>query len=254
MTQHDPHRHPRQTTKTALVTGASRGLGRALARDLAADGWQLVIDGRDAGALDEAAAELAELTDVHAVSGDIADPVHRGALRESVRVLGGVDVVVHNASLLGDGREGPPALRPADEYPLSGLRQVFEVNTLAPLALTQALLPLLRPGGRVVAVTSDAAVEAYEGWGGYGASKAALDQMFAVLAVEHPELGVYRVDPGEMRTRMYQEAEPDEDISDLPPPEVSVPGIRRLLLGDLPSGRYIARSLSTDVLTMEVAP
>lgn len=240
--------------KIALVTGASRGLGLALARDLATDGWQLVIDGRDANALADAATELAELADVHAVAGDVADPAHREALGETVRQLGGVDVVVHNASLLGDGREGPPALRPVDEYPLGGLRQVFEVNTLAPVALTQTLLPLVRPGGRVVAVTSDAAVEAYEGWGGYGASKAALDQLFAILAVEHAELRVYRVDPGEMRTRMYQAAEPDEDVSHLPPPEVSVPGIRRLLVGDLPSGRYVARSLFTEALTREVAP
>jgi NAD(P)-dependent dehydrogenase (short-subunit alcohol dehydrogenase family) len=227
-------------------------LGLALAHNLATDGWRLIIDGRDPDALAAAAAELAELTEVHAVAGDVADHGHRQDLGDTVRRLGGVDVVVHNASILGDGREGPPALRPADEYPLVGLREVLEVNTLAPLALTQLVLPLVRPGGRIVAVTSDAAVEAYEGWAGYGASKAALEQLFAILAVEHPELRVYRVDPGEMRTEMYQAAEPDEDISGLPLPEVSVPGIRRLLLGDLPSGRYEARAVPTEVRTPEV--
>lgn len=124
---------------------------------------------------------------------------------------------------------------------------MFEVNVLAPLALFQLLVPALRPGAVVVAVTSDAAVEAYPGWGGYGASKAALDQVFAVLAVERPDLRIYRVDPGEMRTQMYQEAAPDEDISELPPPEVSVPGIRALIDGDLPSGRYQAREVPTEV-------
>lgn len=239
-------------TKIALVTGASRGLGRALAQSLAADGWQLVINARDPDALREAAAELAGLTDVHPIAGDVADPTHRQALEATVRRLGGVDVVVHNASILGDADEGPPALRPADDYPLDGLRQVLEINTVAPLALTQVLLPLAKPGARIVAITSDAAVEPYEGWAGYGASKAALDQVFAILAAEHPELRVYRVDPGEMRTETYQAAEPDEDISSLPLPEVSVPGLRRLLVGDVPSGRYEARSILTDYPTEEV--
>jgi NAD(P)-dependent dehydrogenase (short-subunit alcohol dehydrogenase family) len=224
---------------TAIITGASRGLGLALARDLAADGWELVVDGRDPVALHDAIDELSSRGRVTAVPGDVSDPVHRQALAEATRDLGGVDVVVHNASTLGTS-----PLPPLTEHPQDALHRVFEVNTLAPLALTQLLLPHLRPGARIVAVTSDAAVEAYAGWGGYGASKAALEQAFAVLAVEHPELRVYRIDPGEMRTRLYQESAPGEDISHLPPHEVSVPGLRALIFGDLPSGRYLARELA----------
>jgi len=223
---------------TALITGASRGLGLALARSLAADGWHLLIDGRDPTALHAATAELGERTTVRAVPGDVADAAHRKQLGRTAGELGGLDLVVHNASTLGVSPL--PAL---GDYPLDDLRRVFEVNALAPLALTQVLIPHLRDGARIVAVTSDAAVEAYPGWGGYGAAKAALDQVFAVLAVERPDLRVYTVDPGEMRTRMYQESAPGEDISDLPPPEVSVPGMRTLIGGDLPSGRYVARSL-----------
>lgn len=232
---------------TALITGASRGLGRALAFELAADGWQILIDARDPDALHATAAELGERTTVRALPGDIADPRHRLALAEAVIGSGGVDALVHNASLLGGSRDRP-RLWTLAEYPLDELRRVFEVNTVAPLALTQLLLPQLRTGARLVAVTSDAGVEAYPGWGGYGASKAGLEQLFAVLAAERPDLRVYRVDPGEMRTRMYQDAAPDEDISALPPPEVSVPGIKRLLVGDLPSGRYVARSLEPAVV------
>jgi NAD(P)-dependent dehydrogenase (short-subunit alcohol dehydrogenase family) len=224
---------------TALITGASRGLGLALARSLAADGWHLLIDGRDPTALHAATAELGELTTVRAVPGDVADEAHRRLLGRAADQLGGLDVVVLNASTLGVSPL--PALT---DYPIDDLRRVFEVNTLAPLALVQVLGPRLRPGARVVAVTSDAAVEAYPGWGGYGAAKAALEQVFAVLAVERPDLRIHRVDPGEMRTQMYQESAPGEDISDLPPPEVSVPGIRALLAGDLPSGRYVARSVA----------
>jgi NAD(P)-dependent dehydrogenase (short-subunit alcohol dehydrogenase family) len=225
---------------TALITGTSRGLGLALARSLAADGWQLLIDGRDPTALHVATAELGELTTVYAVPGDVADETHRRLLGRAADDLGGLDLVVHNASTLGVS-----PLPPLTEYPLDELRRVFEVNTLAPLALTQVLLPRLHPGARIVAISSDAAVEAYPGWGGYGAAKAALDQVFAVLAVERPDLRVYRVDPGEMRTRMYQESAPGEDMSDLPPPEVSVPGLRTLIAGDLPSGRYVARAVET---------
>jgi NAD(P)-dependent dehydrogenase (short-subunit alcohol dehydrogenase family) len=229
---------------TALITGASRGLGLALAHSLAADGWHLLIDGRDPTALHAATAELGEQTTVRAVPGDVTDPVHRQRLAEAADEIGGLDVVVFNASTLGVS-----PLPPLTEYPLDELRNVFEVNTLAPLALTQVLAPRLRDGARIVAVTSDAAVEAYPGWGGYGAAKAALDQVFAVLAVELPDLRIYRVDPGEMRTRMYQESAPGEDISDLPPPSVSLPGIRVLIVGDLPSGRYLARSVPVEVET-----
>jgi NAD(P)-dependent dehydrogenase (short-subunit alcohol dehydrogenase family) len=215
---------------TAIVTGASRGLGLALARELSARGWQLVVDARDGAAL---SAATAGLEGVRALAGDVADPEHRTAL---VEAAGSLDLLVNNASLLGPSPQ--PALT---EYPLDVLARVYEVNVLAPLALTQLALPHMRAGGRVINVTSDAGVEPYPGWGGYGSSKAALEQVSAVLAAEHPELRVYAVDPGDMNTRMHQEAFPGEDISDRPPPEESVPGLLRLIDGDLPSGRYLAR-------------
>jgi NAD(P)-dependent dehydrogenase (short-subunit alcohol dehydrogenase family) len=222
----------------ALITGASRGLGLALARSLAVDGWHLIVDGRDPAALAIAAGELSRLTEVVALPGDVASEEHRLALAEAVAAAGGLDVAVHNASLLGPSPQPPLAA-----YPLENLREVYGVNVFAPLRLTQLILPDLRAGARLVFVTSDASVEAYEGWGGYGSSKAALDQIAAVFGAEHPELRVYAVDPGDMNTRMHQEAFPGEDISDRPPPEASVPGLRALLAGHLPSGRYQARNL-----------
>jgi NAD(P)-dependent dehydrogenase (short-subunit alcohol dehydrogenase family) len=222
---------------TAIVTGASRGLGLALARALAERGWRLVIDARGAEALETARAELSSLTEVTAISGDVADEEHRLAL---VAAAGDrIDAVVNNASALG-----PSPLPPLSEYPLEALERVYRVNAVAPLALVQLVLPRLGPGARIVNVTSDAAVEPYEGWGGYGSAKAALDQLTRVLAAERPELRVYSVDPGDMRTRMHQDAAPGEDISSLPPPEESVPGLLELLEGDLPSGRYSARELA----------
>jgi NAD(P)-dependent dehydrogenase (short-subunit alcohol dehydrogenase family) len=229
------------TPSTALITGASRGLGLALARSLAADGWRLIIDGRDPAALAAATAELAELTTVVALAGDVASEEHRLVLGEAA-AAGGLDVAVHNASLLGPSPQ--PALA---DYPLEKLREVYSVNVFAPLRLTQVLLPHLRPGARLVFVTSDAAAEAYDGWGGYGSSKAALDQIAAILGAEQPSLRVYAVDPGDMNTRMHQEAFPGEDISDRPPPESSVPGLREVLSGHLPSGRYQARALPVAV-------
>jgi NAD(P)-dependent dehydrogenase (short-subunit alcohol dehydrogenase family) len=221
---------------TAIVTGASRGLGLALTRELARDGWRLIIDARGAEALEKARAELSGLTEVVALAGDIADDGHR---RELVAAAGDrVDVLVNNASVLGPSPQ--PSLA---DYPLSELERVYRVNVLAPLALVQLALPLLRSGSRVVNVTSDAAVEPYEGWGGYGSSKAALEQLGHVLGVEHPELLVYTVDPGDMRTQLHQEAFPGEDISDRAEPEESVPGLLILILGNLPSGRYRARDL-----------
>jgi NAD(P)-dependent dehydrogenase (short-subunit alcohol dehydrogenase family) len=224
---------------TALITGASRGLGRALAQQLALDGWTLLIDARDELPLGEIADELAARTTVRAIAGDVGDEAHRMALAKAAADLGALDAVVHNASELGPSPQ--PALA---DYPLADLRRVYEVNVFAPLRLTQLLDAHLRDGARVIAITSDAAVEDYADWGGYGSSKAALEQMFAILAAERPDLRVYRVDPGDMRTRMHQEAFPDEDISDRPPPEVSVPGLVALLTGEHGSGRYRARDLA----------
>src|SRR5918992_6384346 len=222
---------------TAIVTGASRGLGFALADALADRGWRLVIDARDGAALERAAARLRDRTEVLALAGDVAEPWHRSAL---VDVAGSpVHLLVNNASSLG-----PSPLPPLADYPIDRLEQVYRTNALAPLALVQLALPRLVEGARIVNVTSDAAVEAYEGWGGYGSSKAALEQLTAVLAVEHPALRVYAVDPGDMNTRMHQDAFPGEDISDRPPPEASVPGLLALIEGELPSGRYAARQLS----------
>jgi NAD(P)-dependent dehydrogenase (short-subunit alcohol dehydrogenase family) len=219
---------------TAIITGASRGLGLALARALAADGWSLVIDARDATDLERAAFEIG---DAVAVPGDVADPDHRRALVEAAG--GRIDLVVNNASLLGPSPQPPLA-----DYPLDVLERVYAVNVLAPLALIQRALPLMHDGACIVDVTSDAGVEAYPGWGGYGSSKAALEQLTAVLAAEHPELRIYTVDPGDMRTRMHQEAFPGEDISDRPPPEESVPGLMALIRGTLPSGRYRAHDVA----------
>jgi len=220
----------------AIITGSSRGLGLALARALANRGWALVIDARGASELERAARELGALTEVTALPGDVADDWHRGALVDAAGER--VDLLVNNASLLG-----PSPQPPLGRYPLDVLERVYQVNALAPVALTQLALPRLVDGGAIINVTSDAAVEPYAGWGGYGSSKAALDQLSAILAQEHPALRIYAVDPGDMRTQMHQDAFPGEDISELPPPEDSVPGLLRLIEGDLPSGRYQAREL-----------
>ena len=223
----------------AIVTGASRGLGRALADALVERGWSLVIDARGAGALTDAARDLEARGlegngRVVAVPGDLADDSHRRALVEAAEELGSIDLLVNNASVLGPSPQ--PSLR---DYPLDELEDVFRVNAIAPLALFQlAAGPLAKNSGRVVNITSDAAVEGYEGWGGYGSSKAALEQLSRVLAAEHPDIRVYWVDPGDMNTRMHQQAYPGEDISDRPPPEASVPGLLEVIEGDLPSGRY----------------
>ena len=225
------------SSHTALITGASRGLGLALARRLAGEGWTLIIDARGAEALEAARAELSEVTHVISLSGDVTDEGHRRALAEVSRDVGGLDALVNNASILGPSPQ-PQLL----DYPLDVLEQVFRANTIAPLALIQAVRNQLKPGARVLNITSDAAVEPYENWGGYGSSKAALEQISNILAAENPSLRVYWVDPGDMRTRMHQEAFPGEDISDRPLPEESVPGLLELLTGELPSGRYEARA------------
>ena len=226
------------TSHTALITGASRGLGLALARALAERRWTLILDARGAEALDAARAELSRLTHVVTIAGDVTHRAHRQALADAAQVAGGLDAVVNNASLLGLSPQ-PPLLA----YPLDVLEQVYGANVIAPLAIIQAVQDKLKPGARIINVTSDAGVQPYPGWGGYGSSKAALEQLSAVLAAENPEWRVYWVDPGDMRTQMHQEAYPGEDISDRPPPEESVPGLIALLEGDLPSGRYAARAV-----------
>jgi NAD(P)-dependent dehydrogenase (short-subunit alcohol dehydrogenase family) len=218
--------------KNAIITGASRGLGLALAHELAGQGWRLAIDARDAGALEQAARELGRRTEVVAVAGDVADAAHRRAL---VAAAGEpIDLIVNNASALG--ATPLPALA---DYPLDVLERVYRVNVLAPLGLIQEALPRLAPRAAIVNVSSDAAVEDYPGWGGYGSSKAALDQLTATLGAENPGLRVFAVDPGDMNTKMHQDAFPGEDISDRPDPETVVPMMLELLLGaGHPSGRY----------------
>ena len=215
---------------TAIITGASRGFGRALAEDLVRDGWRVIVDARSgpfpAG--------------VHAVPGDITDADHRLALVAAARDLGGLDLLVNNASTLG-----PSPLPRLADLPVDAIGQTFRTNAGAPLALVQVALPLLRAsGGAIVNVTSDAAVEPYEGWGIYGASKAALDQLSNVLAAEEPDVRVWSFDPGDMRTQMHQDAFPGEDITDRPEPETVVPALRRLLVDRPPSGRVRAADLA----------
>jgi NAD(P)-dependent dehydrogenase (short-subunit alcohol dehydrogenase family) len=225
----------------AIVTGASRGLGLALADALSGAGYRLVIDGRDAAALDLAAASLASRHGwrVTAVAGDIADPAHRTALATAAAELGGASLLVNNAGTLG--ASPLPALA---DYPAAELLAALDTNVVAPIALTQLLLPGLRAaGGAVLCVTSDAAVEPYAGWGGYGAAKAALEQACNVLAAEESAIRVWWVDPGDLRTRMHQEAFPGEDISDRPLPESVTPAFLHLIAERMPSGRYRAADL-----------
>ncbi len=207
----------------AMVTGASRGLGRALAAGLAREGYDLILDARDGPAL--AAAARSFTGNVTAIAGDVTDPAHRAALARAAEAAGGLDLLVNNAGTLG--ASPPPALA---DYPAAALRAAFEVNVIAPLALTQLMLPMLRArGGAVLNVTSDAAVEAYAGWGGYGAAKAALEQASNVLAAEELGVRVWWADPGDLRTDMHQAAFPGQDISDRPEPEAVVPALLRLI-------------------------
>jgi NAD(P)-dependent dehydrogenase (short-subunit alcohol dehydrogenase family) len=234
MTTNQPNSEP-----VAIVTGASRGLGRAITAALLARGWSVAIDARRADDLDDAAAALRSPRLV-TVQGDVTDPAHRDALLAAAHQLGSLSLLVNNASRLGPSPQ--PALR---HYPVDELAAVYAANVLAPVALTAAALPALtRASGAVVNVSSDAAVEAYEGWGGYGSAKAALDQISAVLAVEELGLAVYSFDPGDMRTEMHQNAFPDEDISDRPEPESVVPAFLRLIDARPPSGRYRAADLA----------
>ena len=220
----------------ALITGASAGLGLALAHGLADRGWALVIDARGAEALKDAADALADRTDVVPLAGDVTDPEHRADLLDAITELGRLDLLVNNASYLG-----PSPLQPLAVADLDELRRVYEVDVLAPIALTQLLLPALTAAsGVLINISSDAAVEAYETWGGYGSAKAALDHATRVLAAEHPALSVYAVDPGDLRTAMHQAAFPGEDISDRPEPVTVVPAFLQLLDSRPESGRYRA--------------
>ena len=232
------------TSSVAVVTGASRGLGRALAGALAAAGYTLIMDARDGQALEASAATIRArhdlpLRSVRPLPGDIADAAHRADLAAAAADLGGASLLINNAGTLG--ASPLPALA---DYPLGDLRASLEINVIAPIALTQLLLPdLRRRGGAVLSITSDAAIEAYAGWGGYGAAKAALEQACHVLAAEEPAVRVWWVDPGDLRTQMHQQAFPGEDISDRPLPEAVAPAILRLVQERLPSGRYRAADL-----------
>jgi NAD(P)-dependent dehydrogenase (short-subunit alcohol dehydrogenase family) len=224
----------------ALITGASKGLGRALAQALAERGWSLVLDARGADALQALVRELPRAT---AIAGDVTDSWHRAALADAVRELGPLDLLVNNASYLG-----PSPLQALAGADLDELRRVYEVDVLAPIALTQALLPALTAAsGVLINISSDAAVEAYETWGGYGSAKAALDHATRVLAAEHPTLSVYAVDPGDLRTSMHQAAFPGEDISDRPEPATVVPAFLKLLDSRPASGRYRAAEFAPAV-------
>ncbi|WP_055615417.1 SDR family NAD(P)-dependent oxidoreductase [Streptomyces phaeochromogenes] len=224
----------------AIITGASKGLGRALAKALAERGWDLVLDARTAGVLQETAAALAKYgTRVEALPGDVTDGAHRAGLVAAARELGGIDLLVNNASALG----AEPLVR-LDALALDGLRRALEVNVVAPLGLVQEALPLLResPAGAVIDVSSDAAAEAYETWGGYGASKAALDHLSAVLGEEEPGLRVWAVDPGDMGTDLYAAAVPDDE-DPRPEPARVVPAFLRLIDQRPASGRFGASAL-----------
>ena len=235
------HPAPHVASPVAIVTGASQGLGLALADALADRGWALVIDARRSERLDAAVERLAERTTVVGVVGDVTDPAHRAELARVAASLGTVGVLVNNASTLG--ASPLPAL---DAIEPDTFLRIFDVNVVAPLALVHDLGELLDERATVVNITSDAAVEPYAGWGGYGASKAALEHASRVLAVERPDLRVLVVDPGDMRTEMHQDAFPGEDISDRPEPAASVPGLVALITGNQPSGRYEARAVAPE--------
>jgi NAD(P)-dependent dehydrogenase (short-subunit alcohol dehydrogenase family) len=223
------------TSPVAILTGGSRGFGRALAAALLDRGWTVVADARRAAELEATAAALNSPRFI-ALAGDVSDPAHREALLAAAGAAGRLRLLVNNASRLG-----PSPLPVLADYPAGDLRALYDVNVFAPLALMQAALPALTEhGGVIVNLTSDAAVQAYEGWGGYGSSKAALDHLSAILGAENPGIGVYAFDPGDMRTEMHQAAFPGEDISDRPEPESVVPALLRLLDTRAPGGRYRA--------------
>jgi NAD(P)-dependent dehydrogenase (short-subunit alcohol dehydrogenase family) len=235
------------TQRTALITGASRGLGLALARALAQRGWNLIIDARDAERLRAVRDELSLITHVAALAGDARDAAHRSELAVLARGHSGLDAVINNAGTLG-----PSPMPALLDLNLGAFEETLFTNVVAQLGVIQAMQNVLKPGARIVNVTSDAAVNPYAGWGAYGASKAALEQLSSILAAEiawdRPDVRVYWVDPGDMRTDMHQAAFPGEDISDRPLPTERVPGFVRLLEGDLPSGRYEASKLIVELV------
>jgi NAD(P)-dependent dehydrogenase (short-subunit alcohol dehydrogenase family) len=227
---------------TALITGASAGFGLALARALVGRGWRVIGTARRADRLERVRAELGD--EFRAIPGDVTDPGHRAELAEVLSAVGSLDLVVNNASRLGPS----PMPRLAD-YPLDELELVYRTNVVAPLAIAQFVLPLLRVGGGlVVNISSDAGVEPYPDWGGYGSSKAALDQVTAILAAENPEVPIYAFDPGDMRTEMHQAAFPGDDISDRPEPESVVPALLRLIEEKPKNGRYTAADFASGVV------
>jgi NAD(P)-dependent dehydrogenase (short-subunit alcohol dehydrogenase family) len=239
------------TMRTALITGATRGLGYALARGLAKRGWNLIIDGRDKSRLRAVRDELAVITHVAAIAGDVTDEEHRRELAILARGHNGLDAVINNAGALG-----PSPLPAVFDLDAEAFIELLLTNVAAPVTLLQTVKHELKPHARIVNVTSDAAVNPYLGWGGYGATKAALEQISSVLAAEltttHPDMRVYWVDPGDMRTDMHQAAFPGEDISDRPLPETRVPAFVRLLDESLPSGRYEASRLLAEIASREV--
>lgn len=231
--------------KNALINGASKGFGYALAHSLAEQGWSLVLTARNEEHLSRAREQLSGLTEVSIVVGDISEEKHQLALmnhlvREEIKL----DLVVNNASELGIS-----PMKPVLEYPVDKILPLIKVNTVAPVAVLQRIMTRLEEGAQIVNVSSDAAVEAYETWGIYGASKAALDHLTAVLAKEHENYYFYSFDPGDMRTDMHQLAFPGEDISDRPlPREKAVPALLDLLSSKRPSGRYSVELLETPII------
>ncbi|GAA4097539.1 SDR family NAD(P)-dependent oxidoreductase [Nocardioides kongjuensis] len=232
-------------THVALVTGGSRGLGRALTDGLVAAGWHVVTDGRHADALAAAARPWAD--SVTAIPGDLTDAAHRDQLVAAVRRLGRLDLLVHNAGVLGPASGSTRRRELVDVRP-DDLQHVWRHNVGAPIVLTGLFLTdLAASGGTLLSISSDAALEHYEGWGLYGASKAALDHLTMTFAAENPGIRAYAVDPGDMRTRMHQEWFPGEDISDRPLPETVVPHLLALLERRPPSGRYRAADIAVAV-------
>jgi NAD(P)-dependent dehydrogenase (short-subunit alcohol dehydrogenase family) len=215
--------------QVALITGASRGLGREVARAYARLSLRLIVTARGAAALDEVTTELRQLTGVLALPGDVANAAHAERLvRLGLARFGHIDVLINNASELGPSPMPELVSLPVDEF-----ERVLGTNVVAPLRLVQLVVPAMRArgGGLIVNVSSDAAVQAYPTWGGYGASKAALEHLSRVLAAELEGSGirVAVVDPGDMDTAMHRAAEPSVDLSHLPGPDVAVPAFVRLL-------------------------